>query len=80
MAQVVDYSFARPDPNLIAQAGFVGAIRYLSGGRNAKDITRSERDLLHAAGIPLGLVWETTASRAGEGVEAGRLDAERASA
>jgi len=78
MTQVIDYSFSRPAPSDIAGAGYVGVIRYLSGGGNRKDITRDELDALHGAGLAVGLVWETTASRAGEAQYAGRLDAENA--
>lgn len=73
MAQVVDYSFARPDAGVIAAAGYVGAVRYLRG--RGKAITRAEQDALHAAGLAVGYVEESTASRAGEGFNAGRLDA-----
>jgi len=76
---LVDYSFARPDPAAIKAAGYVGVMRYLSN-TPGKNLSAAERDALHAAGLSIGLVWETTASRAGQGLLAGRADAQAACA
>lgn len=79
--KVVDYSWARPDPAGIKAAGYEGVIRYLATDdrANAGKILRpDERDRLFAADLKIGLVWETTASRAGEGFDAGVMDAQRA--
>lgn len=73
MAQVIDYSWARPAPQAIAAAGYIGAIRYLRG--RGKSIDRAELDALHAHGLAVGFVEETTASRAAAGFDAGRADA-----
>ena len=78
---VVDYSFRRPSPRRIREAGYVGAMRYLAGGAGqGKEITDLERRQLHEEGLGLGLVWETTAARARDGFSAGQRDAIRANA
>ncbi len=76
--EVVDYSFAHPTPQAIKDAGYRGVLRYLAPLPNAKVITTAERDALLAAGLSIGLVWESTASRAGEGQGAGEADAQAA--
>ena len=73
MSLLVDYSFNRPDPARIAAAGYVGALRYLSHDPS-KNLTPAEADALHAAGLSIGLVWETTAGRATQGAAAGAAD------
>lgn len=82
---VVDYSFARPDPAALKAAGFETVVRYISRragakGVSRKDLTKAEAKRLHAAGLGILLVWETTASRAGEGKAAGVADAKAAEA
>jgi murein DD-endopeptidase MepM/ murein hydrolase activator NlpD len=82
----IDYSRARPTVEKIKSLGCVGAVRYLSdrnlsdGVTNPKDITASEAKTLLDAGLSLALVWETTASRAGAGFDAGIADAKAAEA
>lgn len=76
MTRVVDYSFARPDPAFIKARGYVGAMRYLGFG--SKVLTPAERDRLFAAGLDIGLVWETTATRMDGGYGAGVSDAHTA--
>lgn len=49
-------------------------MRYLSH-EPSKDLSISERDRLHGAGLFIGLVWETTATRASQGYNAGKSDA-----
>ncbi len=77
MSEVIDYSWARPSPALIRDHGYVGVMRYLSGG-TGKDLSPGERDGLFAYGIEIGLVWETTANRMNLGYAAGAGDAQRA--
>lgn len=77
MPQVVDYSWARPTPQLIRDSGYVGAVRYLSYDPS-KNLSPIERDALFTAGLAVGLVWETTASRALGGGPAGAEDAAEA--
>ena len=82
----IDYSRARPGVELIKSLGCVGAVRYLSdrnltdSSTNPKDITAAEAQKLLDAGLKLALVWETTATRAGAGFEAGVADAKAAEA
>lgn len=73
--QAVDYSFSRPNPADLAASGYVGALRYLCPLPNVKAITGDEIASLHANGLAIGFVWESGASRAGQGVAAGRVDA-----
>lgn len=72
---VLDYSYARPGPAQIAADGYLGVIRYLCHPGDSKRLTASERDRLHAAGLAVGLVWETTAARPLAGYGAGAADA-----
>ncbi len=69
----VDYSVPGPiDLELVRAAGYVGVVRYLTGP-NA--LTRAEVDELHAHGQAVGLIFETTASRAFSGFMGGVQDA-----
>jgi hypothetical protein len=74
---VVDYSWARPSPASIVNAGYGGVMRYLSY-EPGKDISHSELADLHGAGLGVGLVWETTADRPLDGYNAGVDDARQA--
>lgn len=80
MPQAIDYSWSRPDPDLIASNGYVGVLRYLAPRPNGKVIDLAEQNALHARGLAVGYVWETTAGRALEGAEAGAHDARLANA
>lgn len=77
---VVDYSWARPQPSGLKARGYDGAIRYIAVGRSnaGKVLTPGERDALWAAGIAVGLVWETSAGRPLGGFNAGVEDARAA--
>lgn len=74
----LDYSLARPDPHAISGAGYGFVVRYLSpligGDPNRKDVSGAEVVSLRAAGLPLAVVWETTADRARGGTVAGAAD------
>ena len=61
-------------------AGIKFVVRYLSTPGNPKNATRAEIDRLHAAGIDVALVFETTADRARGGAANGRADAKSAQA
>lgn len=74
MSQLVDYSFARPSPAAIKRAGYLGVMRYISSGSSKKNLTISEKNNLLAAGLGIGLVWEDSASKAGQGYGVGRSD------
>lgn len=77
----LDYSFARPSIATIKALGYGGVMRYLSlPADNPKNITATEAHALRAAGLKIGLVWETTANRASAGAAAGTADAHAANA
>lgn len=74
----VDYSWARPGGAALAATGKTFAMRYVPyPGDGGKGLTAPERDDLHANGIAIGLVFESTAGRPKEGTPAGMLDAEQ---
>jgi hypothetical protein len=80
MSQLVDYSFARPNPAAIKAAGYIGAMRYISSGVSGKNLTTGERDRLLSAGLGIGLVWEDSAAKAGQGYFVGLMDGQKANA
>lgn len=83
MIQGVDYAWGRPDPGAVKRAGYAFALRYLATGGPStmgKVIGLAERQALHAAGLGVGLVWETTQMRPLDGAAAGRADGQAARA
>jgi hypothetical protein len=79
----VDYSWARPDPVKLYAAGKRFAVRYVSSstkliGGHTKNLSRSEADALHAAGVATVTNWEWTADDWTHGYDTGRLYAQRA--
>ncbi len=64
-------------PAIINAQPMAFVCRYLSGGR-AKDITAAEYASLQSSHIAVVLVWETTATRASQGLAAGVQDAQAA--
>lgn len=79
MSALIDYAWQKPSPAQIAAAGYTGVLRYLSFDAS-KNLSPAERDGLLAAGLAIGLVWETTATRAGQGYSAGQQDVQAAEA
>jgi hypothetical protein len=67
--KIIDYSWWRPDPNALRQAGITSVCRYL--GYGGKVIDKAEYDALHAAGISVMLNWETTGKSWREGYNTG---------
>jgi hypothetical protein len=64
------------DPQTFKDAGADFVVRYLAGGKgSSKEITHYEADMWSKAGVGLVLVWETTATRATQGYNAGYHDA-----
>lgn len=64
------------DPQAFKKAGVDFVVRYIAGGiGGSKEITHSEADMWSKAGVGIVLIWETTASRAGQGYDAGYRDA-----
>lgn len=76
--QILDYSWARPSPQSIVDFPAIGVMRYVGAGNGGRDITASEMDSLKAAGLGVGLVWESSANRALDGYDAGAYDASQA--
>lgn len=68
---VLDYSYSRPDPAAMKAAGVKAVCRYLSAKSNAKNLTASERDQLHAANLGILLVFEEAASSPLQGAATG---------
>ena len=77
--RLYDFSYARPTAEQVKAVGH-GVIGYLSGGIPGKDMGRIEADHYRSHGLFVGLVWETTATRASAGFIAGQEDARRAQA
>ncbi|MFD0688918.1 glycoside hydrolase domain-containing protein [Actinomadura fibrosa] len=76
----VDYAWGRPGTDALRRAGAKFACRYLSHDTTGKNLTRAEAEELSGAGIWLVVVWESGASRALDGRDAGKADAEDAAA
>jgi hypothetical protein len=71
----VDYAWhGRIDAGALHRAGVRFAMRYVSHDPS-KDLGADELATLHGGGIAAGLVWESTANRAAQGRDAGKLDA-----
>ena len=79
MTLLIDYAWAKPAPDAIKAAGYSGVMRYLSNDPT-KNLTVAEAAGLLAAGLSVGLVWETISARAGQGFAAGAADAATAEA
>lgn len=82
--QVLDFSAGVPSAAAVKAAGYGGAVRYISPGREAwmrgKNATREQVDAYTAAGLGVAFVWQYRASgqdtlRGGAG---GREDAQNA--
>lgn len=72
----VDYSFARPDPAMLASRGVKHAGRYLyrtvqTDGKTNKGLSREEYDALTAAGIAVWLIYEEDGKELLGGYDAG---------
>jgi hypothetical protein len=73
MTLILDYAWQKPTPAQIKAAGYSGVLRYLSPDAS-KNLSAAERDGLLAAGLSIGVVWESTANRASQGILAGAAD------
>lgn len=60
----VDYSFGRPALSVVKSSGYLGAMRYLDWLPNGKVIDTAEQAAIWAAGLKVGLVWESSNERA----------------
>lgn len=63
---------------ILKAEGFEFACRYLVPPSYSKALSWAEAEILHAAGLEILLVWETTAARMRGGAAAGREDGARA--
>jgi Domain of unknown function (DUF1906) len=68
-----DFSYTKPDPAAMADAGYEFAIGYVSPNP-AKNLSAGQVAAYRDAGIAVGLVWESTAGRALDGSAAGKQD------
>lgn len=85
MAFGLDYSVARPSHSAMKTAGVQFVMRYIGSAnhtvdRHPKFLSPGEARSLHADGFDIGVVFETTAGRAGGGRSAGLADAHLAAA
>ena len=71
MADVLDYSSGWPAPSAIKAAKYVGVVRYIGTPGRGKNLTRAEAHAMLAAGVPVGLVYESSAGWMQGGVNAG---------
>lgn len=74
----VDYSDARPNPEALRALGYTLVLRYIAGGTSDKHLTLDEARRLHAAGVQILVIFESTATRAAAGFAAGVYDASSA--
>jgi hypothetical protein len=68
-----DFSYTKPDPDVMADHGYEFAIGYVSH-TPAKNLSARQVAAYRDAGIRVGLVWETTEGRALKGRAAGKAD------
>jgi hypothetical protein len=68
-----DFSWTKPDPAAMADAGYEFAIGYVSPNP-AKNLSARQVAAYQDVGISVGLVWESTAGRALDGRAAGERD------
>ena len=71
----IDYAWQHPAPAEIKKDGYGFAFRYFSDD-HTKDLSLGEAKALHADGIAIGVVWESTSNRALDGYLAGKKDAQ----
>ena len=74
----VDYSFSRPTPAQLKQAGKRFAVRYVGTTSSGKNLTRPEADALRAAGIELVANYEGRVAGWMSGGRRAGIDAARA--
>ncbi len=77
MSEALDYSAGWPDPATVVDA-YAGIVRYVGTPGRGKNLTRAEAQAMHAAGVPIALVYEDTAGWMRGGSAAGNAAARRA--
>lgn len=70
---LIDCAWTKPSAAAIKTAGYSGVIGYISRDPS-KDLTGPQMKRYRSSGLLVGLVFETTANRAGQGYDAGRVD------
>jgi len=75
MTFVADESWSKTDPAALTAAGYTGVIGYCSYDRTGKNLDKAHIDSYHAAGLHVGLVWETHNQAASEGASTGTKEA-----
>lgn len=73
--QAIDFSYARPTPKAILNAGYRGVLRYISHTAS-KNLTLSEYMMYRNAGIGVAVVFEDAAGQALQGYAQGLADAQ----
>lgn len=71
----LDEDWSKVDPRTAAAQGFHFVVGYISQDHTGKNITRSQIDALHAAGLDVALVFEYNPESARGGAYAGTQDA-----
>lgn len=68
-----DHSWARPSPNLIKSAGYMGLLRYLGDqyGLGGRDLSIAEQASYHDVGLKVGYIVEGAANTVRRGAPAG---------
>jgi hypothetical protein len=81
MAEIagIDFAYTHPNPAAVRAAGYQFVIGYVSNSPG-KNMTAVLASAYHAAGLGVGLVWETTADRVRSGAAGGAVDGAAASA
>lgn len=70
---IIDCAWTKPAPNAVKAAGYRGVIGYISHDAT-KDMSATHAKAYTDAGLVVGLVFETTASRATSGKAGGAAD------
>ena len=76
----LDFSWSRPDPQAVVDAGYHGIIGYVGKDKTGKLLQKDWFDRYVAAGLSITLVWELGAQHAVAGYNAGVADAKAAAA
>lgn len=70
----LDFSATKPDPATLKRQGFTFVLGYLKPPPNSKEMDAGHLAAYRAAGLEVGVVWETTADRALSGAAGGAAD------
>lgn len=73
---LIDEAWAKVDPAEAARLGYAGVIGYVSQDNTGKNLSQYDVDMIHAAGLSVGLVYEYSPQSAAGGFYAGTRDAD----